>query len=95
MHNKIIEKRRSQRYRTAIKVELTDNPGLIPLRDISFRGALLKMGYPLLPETTISLKMHLPIDVDPLDIKARVVRVVRKKAFWRKDIFETGVEILI
>lgn len=95
MRKEIIERRRSQRYPTAIKAEIAEKPELIPLGDISFRGALLRMHYPLQSSTILSMKMHLPIDVDPLEMKARVIRVVRKKSFWRKDIFETGVEILI
>jgi len=90
------DRRRSPRGKTGIKVRVLHRniKKLITMRDVSFHGALLETPYAFQPGEVIDLKLHLPIALNAIDVKARVVRSVPHRRFIGPKSYDIGVEIL-
>ena len=90
-----IERRRSPRVKKKIKAVLTceNTKRTASTVDISNHGLLIKTRFPLDPHKTVKLSLNPPIaGCTPLDVEARVVRVVFERSRWGFPKFNIGVE---
>ena len=89
-----IEKRRSPRIPDGIKVRISGGNirKLVPALNISYHGALLRVPHFFDTNEIIDLAMYLPTEVNPVNIKARVVRAVTICSAWGFREFDIGVE---
>jgi len=92
------EKRKSPRVRgdiTAI-IEKKKTKNLIKVIDVSYEGALLRTHNPFKVGQTIELGMRLPLYAQPIDVKAKVVRIAEAAygSGEKPSDFDMGVEYL-
>lgn len=91
------EKRRFSRVRDGIGAKIVNREGsseLFKVLDISYEGAHLRTAQPLKPQETIELDIYLPLFPQPINVKAKVVRVFPAKLPGQPEIFDAGVQFL-
>lgn len=90
------ERRRSPRGTAGIKVKILHKniKKLITMCDVSFHGALLKTPCSFQPGEIIDLKLHLPVALSAIDVKARIVRSIPHRKIIGRRSYDIGVEIL-
>jgi len=93
---KFIEKRKSKRVLCNKRVKVLDKFLGKPMlaNDISCHGALLKTRTSMYEGDMLKLAMHLPIEKDPINVNAKVVRTVTICTSWGFRNFDIGVEFL-
>jgi len=88
------ERRRFPRQKFDISAKIVGRGSgeVIKVLEISYSGALLRSNQAFAPDETIELNLYLPLFAEPVDIKARVVRVAAVQGM--ASTFNVGVEFL-
>jgi hypothetical protein len=91
------EKRKSLRIKNEITAKIVNNKvfdGLFKLRDISYEGALLRIDKPMEVGDVIELNIYLHLFPQPIDVKARVVRVLKLKTEGKSEVYDIGMKFI-
>jgi hypothetical protein len=88
------EKRKAERIRrnVTIKVSGKDFNEFVKTVDLSEGGALIQMCRELHSGESIDMSVYLPLYVEPLNVKGRILRVSSSEE--DRAYFETGVEFI-
>lgn len=90
------EKRKFVRAKDGILAKIAGQVSdeLIKVLDISYEGALLRTTQQLKSQDTIDLNIYLPIFPQPIEVKAKVIRVIPAKIESQPPSFDVGVKFL-
>ena len=91
------EKRKYPRVINGIRVMLMDKlfeGELFKVRDISYEGALLRINHKVEMGDIIDLNIYLHIFPQPINVRAKAVRVCKVEKDGRPGTYDIGVEFI-